>query len=110
MENILQWHVPAPKKLNCIFRSADEMIDVWKQHGGDGSKIPDIDFNKYMVVAMFLDAGNYKRAPGIRRIIKEGDVIEIEYAYQGRPWEMINPCCVIQAPRSDVMYVFKEIK
>lgn len=105
--HLLNWNAKNPKAGRYIFRTREEMAEIWMSHGGKPEEMPVVDFEKHSIVAMFLDAGSYHSAPGIQSIQPKGDIIEVHYRISSTPWKMINPCSVILTSRieSDVIFV-----
>jgi len=108
LDSMLRWYAPRPKRGNYVFRSEDEMRRVWIDQGGDPAKLPVVDFGSRMVVAMFLDAGEYRESPQLRRIAKVGERIEVLYAMEGDKLfgKVINPCIAVSIARDDAEVVF----
>ena len=110
MDHMLSWNAERPRAGNHLFRSSTEMNEIWLAHGGADGDAPVVDFQNWMVVAMFLDAGEYSEAPGIQEVIKMDSTIEVRYQVIGRAWTMINPCSVISVPREDGEAVFVQVE
>jgi hypothetical protein len=109
MDDMLAWDVPAPHAGMVLLRTQDELASTWASHGGAPGNLPTIDFSRFMVAAIFLDAGSYHRCPGIRTIDHIDGRIIVSYAQTSRPWKMTNPCSVIRVPRADGAVEFREI-
>ncbi len=107
MNNLLPWHVPAPKTGTHVFRSQEDMAAVWASHGGAPDRISKVDFAQEMVIAIFVDAGSYTTAPTIRSIRVDGATIRVTCGMSTRPWEMTNPASVITLPQVDGDVVFE---
>lgn len=101
MNNLLPWHVPAPKAGTHVFRSRKDMAAVWASHGGTPDRMPKVDFAQEMVIAVFVDAGSYTTAPTIRSIRIDGATIRVTCGMSTRPWAMTNPASVIKLPQVD---------
>lgn len=108
MSNVLPWHVPAPKAGTYVFRSEEEMAAVWASHGGTSDNMPEVEFARDMVSALFVDAGSYTTAPTIHSIRKDGATIHVTCQMFSRLWAMTNPVSVIKLPRVDGDVVFEE--
>jgi hypothetical protein len=107
LESMVKWYAPSPKQGNYVFRSEDQMRRVWLEQGGDPDKLPVVDFQSRMVVAMFLDAGEYTEAPALKTIQKVGDRIEVRYAMEESMFgKIINPCIAISIPKDEAEVVF----
>jgi hypothetical protein len=100
-EGLLRWNAPHLKAGMHLFRSTEEMRRIWISHGGGETGMPDIDFAKYMVAAIFVDAGEYHTAPCILSIEKVDNRIKVRYGTMHRPWPMIDPHCVVKVAYAD---------
>jgi hypothetical protein len=50
------------KKRRCVrITSRDEWKKLWKSHAGEKDKLPEIDFSKYMAVAVFHGHGTQQK-------------------------------------------------
>lgn len=105
-EALLDWFPNKPQAGKYLFRSEEEMRQVWKEHGGQEGGMPQIDFSTHMVAAIFLDAGEYNSAPCIIGARKIGDSIKVFYGTMKRPWKMLNPVSVIKLPYADGSFEF----
>jgi hypothetical protein len=100
-EGLINWKAPHLKAGMHLFRSTEEMRRIWLSHGGGDTGMPDIDFAKYMVAAIFVDAGEYHTAPCILSIEKVDNRIKVFYGTMHRPWPMIDPHCVVKVAYAD---------
>jgi hypothetical protein len=55
MNDVLGWDAPHPQA--GLFRSSSRMSEVCQSHGGNDDKRPSIDFDRYMVSALFMVEG-----------------------------------------------------
>ena len=74
---------------------------VWLQHGGEPDELPRVDFNQKMVVAMFVNAGEYTEVQRIQEVIVVGNRIEVRHSKFNGDVTTINPCSVIAVPRAE---------
>lgn len=110
MDSILKWYAPNPKQGNHVFRTKDEMSVVWASHDGDPNELPEVDFDTQMVVAMFLDAGEYEESPGLKTIMKVGDQIEVRYTMNRSPFSKVfNPCVAVAIPKQSGEVTFVNV-
>ena len=102
----IDWYAPQPKKGNHILRTAEELKRVWAAHKGEDKQLPKVDFAKEMIVAMFLDAGEYQESPSITGIRKVNGEIEVSVTNTKAPFPMLNPSVVVAIPKDDAKVKF----
>jgi hypothetical protein len=97
---LLPWYPNTPEAGAFVFRSEEEMKHIWLSHDCKPEKLPRVDFTRAMVVAVFVDAGEYEKVPSITSIKKEGDAIKILYGMHKTRmgWKVLNPSCAIVVP------------
>lgn len=103
----LQWDAPKPKKGNLVFRNEEEMRKVWLAHQGNPEKLPKVDFKQHMVVAMFLEAGEYEMSPSVIKVRRVDGEILVYYEMTKGPIPMLNPCVVFVIKKDDAKVVFE---
>ncbi|APR86587.1 Hypothetical protein A7982_11936 [Minicystis rosea] len=92
-----------------VFRSADEMREVWLAHGGEPEGMPDVDFDRHMIVALFADEGSYREIRIITRVLQGDGKLWIMVGKASRPWAMINPYTLLDVPRTEGEPVFLDL-
>src|SRR5689334_15836345 len=108
MDDLLQWDAPHPKAGRYLFRSSTEMADVWRSHRGDHDKLPNIDFDRFMVLALFMDEGAYNEIVAPKSVRVNDRRIVVTLGKSSRSWKMINPASVIRLKRCDGEVVFQD--
>jgi len=101
MQDLLPWQVSRPRACRRVFRDAAEFAAEWEAQGGDLAELPQVDFTKSMVVAVIEDAGEYREAHSIARVVATGGEVVVGVGTFSRPWQMINPSAVIRVPRQE---------
>ena len=61
-----------------------------------------------MVLAVFMDEGEYNEAVGPKSVRVSDDGIVVVLGKSSRPWKMINPASVIRLPRHEGVVSFQE--
>ena len=105
----LEWGAPKPKKGNLVFRSEEELRKAWLAHQGKSEELPKVDFKQNMVVAMFLDAGEYDVSPSVTAVRRANGEIRVYYQMTKGPIPMINPCVVFVMKKEDAKVVFQRL-
>ena len=103
---MLPWSTPRPRKAMCVFRDAAQMASIWRDQGGEDSKMPTVDFATSIVIAIFEEPGSYTSARVIAQVIPKGGAIYVIVEDRPSPWSMINPRSVVSVPRMEGEIVF----
>jgi hypothetical protein len=108
IDETVDWDAPHPKKGRYLFRSLSEMAEVWRSHGGDNDRLPTIDLDGFMVLAVFHGRGGIHEisVPESVKVADGGIVITLGTSC--RPWKMINPMSVIRLPRREGDAIFQD--
>ena len=106
MNNALPWDAPRQRAGAYVFRSKQELATVWGLHGGAPEDMPQVDFAREMVVAIFVDAGWYRTVFAIDSIRKEGSTMRVSCLRVSEPCAVKNPCSVIKVPSVEGDVVF----
>ena len=87
------------------------MLEVWRSHGGNDDKLPRVDFDKEMVLAVFLDEGSYRReVPYIRNIEREENELVVTIGRFTHAFNVMNPSSAFTISRSDLPVRFEDNK
>jgi hypothetical protein len=108
MSEMVPWDAPHPKAGQYLFRSERDMAEVWRSQGGDAAKFPQSDFEKFMVLALFMDEGEYHQCMAPKSVLVLDSRIVVVVGQSSTPWKMINPMSVIRFPRCEGEVVFQE--
>ena len=60
----LNWSALNPRAGMHVFRTREEMLEVWQEHQGAAENMPIVDFETSTAVCVFSDEGKFHRAPG----------------------------------------------
>jgi len=110
VHDIFRWGAPHPREGSHVFRSAEEMSRVWDEHGGVPGRMPEVDFDQHMLVAIFEAAGSHKVARAIQHVIPRGKTLYVIHAKQVRPWPMKNPASLVRVPRAAGKPIFLDVE
>jgi hypothetical protein len=108
MENVLAWHVPHPVAGRQVFRSTAELLATWTAHGGEPSKLPQVDFSRSMVIGIFAGEGTFRSVPTIASIDSLDGMLRIRVAQRAMAYDVGDPASVVVIDRDDRPVVFAD--
>lgn len=96
----LAWEAPHPTAGSHVLATAAELSRLWLDHGGCLSALPEVDFERDMVLAVFAGEGLFREVPNIERV-KQGASEVVAYVSRlSRPWIKRNALSVLRVPRT----------
>lgn len=106
ISDLVDWSAPHPREGRHALRNRDELLEVWRSHGGAEEHAPSIDFDRHLLIAIFMDEGAYNESFSVKRVETREDRVLVHLGSAKRPWKMINPQSVFPIPRTDAPVEF----
>ncbi len=97
----LSWEAPHPQAGCHVFRTLEEMAQVWLLHGGEAIALPQVNFEQFTVLAVFSGEGSFREYTTINRLKYQADMLEAYICSYTRPWTVKNPMSVIQIAKTE---------
>lgn len=96
------WSAPYPVAGAVALKTTAELETVWAEHRGLDSALPQVDFERSMVLAVFAGEGFFREVPCIERVKVLADEVVVYVSHFSRPWSKHNAKAVVQVPRQEL--------
>lgn len=96
----LEWQVTQPQPGCHVIRSQAALGRLWKGQGGTGQP-PTVDFERFMVLAVFAGEGCRRETLTITRIKQDETFVTVYVCAFTQRWSTLNPMHVVQIPRTE---------
>lgn len=97
----LSWEAPHPQTGRHVFRTLEEMAQVWLLHGGDAMALPPVNFDQFTVLAVFSGEGSFRECVSINRLKYQPDSLDAYVCSYTRPWTVTNAMSVIRIAKTE---------
>lgn len=98
----LNWSAPSPVAGAIALKSEAALTQVWADHQGLESELPQVNFEQFMVLGVFAGEGFFREVPAIERVKVLADEVVVHVSRFSRPWSKHNAKAVIQVPQSEL--------
>ena len=101
----LDWNVAQPQPGCHAVRSQGDLMRLWNSQGGIGQP-PMVDFERFMVLAVFAGKGCRRETLTINRIKQDETFTTVYVCAFTQRWTTLNPMHVVQVPRTETPIQF----